>query len=65
MITFTEPEVAMNGQYPVTETARLLGVHRTTLMRYVKSGLIKCSYRRTGRKFFYGREIVRCWKACI
>lgn len=50
MITPNEPVVAKNGQYAVSETARILGIHRTTLSRYLKNGLIKCGFRRTGGK---------------
>ncbi len=65
MITAIEPAVTLNGQYALGETAKVLGIHRTTLTRYMKRGLIRCNFHRSGRRFFYGREIIRCWKATL
>ena len=64
MITPTEPTVADTGMYSVTEACQALGIHRNTLRRYIVEGLIKCGFRRLNRRrFFYGREIKRCWRA--
>lgn len=63
MLVSTLPDIADTGQYSVGEAARLLGVHRNTLNRYVKERLLRCHYHRSGRKFFYGRDLVRCWRA--
>lgn len=52
------------GRYSTNETCELLGIHRTTLERYVRLGKIKFKIRRaTTRKFFPGTEIIRFWKA--
>lgn len=60
----SQPQVNMNGRYCVSATCRLLGIHRNTLLKYTKEGYIRCSYRVTSkRKFYYGREIVRFWRA--
>ena len=46
--------------YSTTQAAEILGVHRTTLYRWVREGLLKCGVkRRTGRRFFTGYELVR------
>lgn len=66
MITSTEPQVALNGRYSVTEASRMLGIHRTTLNKYTEEGKIKCGFRRlNGRKFYEGREILRVWKSVL
>lgn len=63
-MTNEEPKVADRGRYSTTETAKLLGIGRTTLYKYANAGLIKCGYRRTNnRPFFEGREILRLWRA--
>lgn len=62
----TEPRVAETGRYSQEETSKLLGVHRSTVIRWAKEGKIKYGIRRSNsRKFYLGREIVRCWKAQI
>lgn len=59
-----QPQVNMNGRYCVNATCKLLGIHRNTLLNYTKAGYIRCGYRATSkRKFYYGREIVRFWRA--
>ncbi|WP_159522957.1 helix-turn-helix domain-containing protein [Sunxiuqinia indica] len=64
MITPLEPEVAETGRYSVTETCKILGIHRKTLQRHTDEMAIKCGIRRSnGRKFYKGDEIKRYWKA--
>lgn len=64
MITSVEPVVSETGRYSVTETCRILGIHRNTLQRYTENGRIKEGYRKaTGRKFYSGREILKLWRA--
>ena len=64
MIRATEPVVAADGRYSVSQTCTALGIHRNTLQRYTEQGLIKCGFRReSARKFYKGSEIVRFWKA--
>lgn len=64
MIRATEPVVASDGRYSVSQTCLALGIHRNTLQRYTEQGLIKCGFRReSARKFYKGSEIVRFWKA--
>jgi excisionase family DNA binding protein len=59
-----EPKISDAGRYSVTETAKLLGIHRDTLRRYTESRLIKFGLRRTnGRKFYLGSEIKRFWRS--
>ena len=42
-----EPKISDAGRYSVTQTAKLLGIHRDTLRRYTESRLIKFGLRRS------------------
>lgn len=60
----TTTDIAPTGQYTTTEACGILGVHRTTIYRYVRRGVLRCSYRRgNGRPFFKGSELIRFAKA--
>ena len=64
MITAEEPNVKATGRYTTTQTCELLSIHRNSLCKYTKMGLIKCGFRRaTARKFYLGSEILRFWRA--
>lgn len=66
MMVNDEPKVSANGRYNITETCRKLGIHRNTLLKYTKLGVIKCGIRRsTAKRFYSGSEIVRFWKSQI
>lgn len=66
MITATEPVVNATSRYSITEAAKILGVHRNSIMNYTKSGLLKCGIRKaTKRKFYTGIEILKFWRASI
>lgn len=62
----TEPKVADNGRYTVTETCKALGIHRNTLRRWVQAGKMKVKFRRIdNRKVFEGSEIKRAWRVAL
>ena len=62
----TEPNVAKTGRYSLEETAKLLGVHPNTIIRYAKMGKLRYGVRRTNsRKFYTGMEILRFWRSEI
>jgi predicted site-specific integrase-resolvase len=62
MVT-TRPNVDPDGLYNLTEAARALGVHRTTLMRYADDGCIKFKVRRANkRRVTTGAQILKCWE---
>ncbi len=64
MMLATEPRVSENGRYSLREACELLGVHKTTMIRWVKEGKIRYGIRRSNyRKFYLGRELVRFWRA--
>lgn len=65
MVT-TEPDVAKDGRYNVTATAKALGIARATLRKYDRLGYISHGIRRgTYDTFYTGAEIRRFWKATI
>lgn len=60
------PKVCLTGRYSVTETCKLLGIHRNTLLNYTRSGIIRAGLRKsTRRKFYLGSEIMRVWNNYI
>lgn len=62
MLTNEPPKVNANGRYTVMQTANALGIDRKTLLKYTNSLAIRCAIRKaTGRKFYYGKEIIRFW----
>ena len=65
-IMTTTDTIAPTAQYTTTEACSFLGVHRTTLYRYVQRGVLRCSYRRgNGRPFFKGSELIRFANATL
>lgn len=62
MMTTEKPQVTKDGRYPIGVAAKKLGVHRSTLLLYVKQKKIKAHTSRTnGRKIFYGTDILTLW----
>lgn len=57
------PDIPDAGRYTPQQTCEYLGIHRNTLTKYCKDGLIKFGVRKANnRKFFTGSEIKRLWK---
>lgn len=62
-MTSEEPKVTLNGRYSVREAGEILGVNRCTINRWIACGELMCGVRRTnGRRFIYGRELIRFWE---
>ncbi len=59
------PQVNETGRYDAAATCAALQIDRTTLWRYTKKGLILPSFRRTGKKFYKGSEILRFWRSIL
>ena len=56
------PKVEPTGRYSIGQASALLGVHRNTLGRWTRSGLIRCGLRKNNyRKYYTGVEILRFW----
>lgn len=65
-MTNSRPKVALDDRFTITEAAKVLGVHRNTLLKACYSKMLKFGCRRTtGRKFFTGRELIRYWEAVL
>lgn len=65
-MTNIEPMVADEGRYTVTETCKVLDIHRNTLRRWVLAGKIKCKFRRiNNRRVFEGKEIKKAWRVAL
>ena len=61
-----QPKVQPNSRYTVTETCKLLGIHRNSLLNYTKAGRIKSGVRKsTAKKFYLGSEILNFWNRQI
>ena len=62
MITPPPPMVAKNSFYTATEAARILGVHRNSLINYRRQHLITPEKDMlTGRYLYSGNELQRFW----
>lgn len=65
-MTNEEPKVADAGRYTMTETCKVLGIHRNTLRRWLQAGKIKVQFRRIdNRKVFEGSEIKKVWRIAL
>ena len=59
-----QPSIKPAGRYSISETCKLLGIHRNTLRRYTDAGEIRCVVRKsTWKKYYTGLEILRFWNA--
>lgn len=56
------PNIRVDARYNLTQSARLLSIHRSTLNRYINDGLVKVGIRKVGGKFLTGHEIIKIWK---
>ena len=60
------PKVLPTSRYSVTETCKLLGIHRNSLRKYTQAGRIKSGVRKsTAKKFYLGSEIINFWNRQI
>lgn len=56
------PDIKPTSRYTVTETCRILGIHRNSLRKYTEMGIIKVGIRMsTSKKFYLGSEILKFW----
>jgi predicted site-specific integrase-resolvase len=54
-----EITVSRTGLYSIGQTAAVLGIHRNTVRKYVKSGLLPRHVRKsTGRTVIQGSDII-------
>ena len=63
-MTTTEPNVSPSGRYELKEAAAALGVDRSTLLRYSRTGLIRFTIKRSNkRKCWSGADLISFWRA--
>lgn len=63
-MTSTPPEVHPNGRYNTVQTAKKLGIGRTTLWRLSNAGILKPRHEKhTGKARYRGKDILAYWKA--
>lgn len=55
------PQVQRDGRYRPGDTAKMLGVSRRTLERWVEAGKIQRRYTVECRPVFLGRDILALW----
>lgn len=62
-MTPTPPNVTPEGRYSAAQTARALGIGRTTLWRLAQAGTLIPRYHTASlRKRYRGRDILNYWK---
>lgn len=59
----TEPNVNPKGKYELKAASEALEISRTSLARYTKRGLIRCSVSSlNGRNTWLGSELIKFWR---
>lgn len=62
MMSPTPPAVAAGGRYNISQAARVLGLSRGTVYKYMRLGLLEARvHAATGARYITGREIRRFW----
>ena len=63
MMTRSLPQVDPERLYTVTEAARVLGVHRHTMWRYIRQGFFRMMTRKIdNRKVITGAQLLVSWR---
>ena len=61
-MTTSRPRVVLDGQYSMSDAARILGVDRKTIYRWRACGyMVTKKHRYTSRPFVLGREILKMY----
>lgn len=64
MVT-SRPNIDPKGRYGVVATAKLLGIHRSTVWRWVEKGWIRPIIRQIDNRTVCGSDIIAAWEACF
>lgn len=63
MMTGDYPDIDPRGRYTASQAASLLGVHRCTVGRWKRQGLISPRYSKVnGRPRYIGADLLRLWE---
>lgn len=62
MMTAIQPDIAPRGRYGASAAAALLGIHRNTLYKYARAGLISKHEGRYGRSYYLGADLIKLWR---
>ena len=63
-MTNEKPHVKPDKSYSVAQAGTLLGLHRVSVWRYIKKGLLSVTVSTAnGRTRIKGREILRFWES--
>lgn len=60
-----EPNIKDNSRLNTINTARVLGINRTTLYRACKTGDIDFAIAKNGKRCYKGKDIKKFWKEHI
>ena len=65
-MTNLKPQIDENAKLELREAARALNVSPSTIQKWTAAGKLKCGMKRlNGRKFWWGRDIIRAWMASM
>lgn len=61
-----EPKININGWFELREVSSILGVSKSTILRWTRKNLMMCRYRRLNRRRIWsGKEIIKIWRMII
>lgn len=62
-MTNERPHISENARYNLVQAARLLGIARSSLYKYINDGLVRVNIRKINKMpYITGREIIRIWE---
>lgn len=63
MITSENPKIKAQSRYTLSQAAKVMGVHRNTVARWIETGLISSERgQRSRRRFIMGSELRKLWR---
>ncbi len=65
-MTTEEPKVCEFARYNISQVAKLLGVSRSTVYRFIERGRVRTAIRKVdNRVVITGLEILKAWRAAL
>ena len=62
-MTPTQPHIAPNGSYTVSQASALLAIDRRTLRRYEAAGLVVAHMNQLGKRKYMGEGLIKLWES--